>query len=64
MKEIVKIKLIENSDHLTYSIVRHDNTDASKTLSEGESSFISFLYFYNLVFGSRTRSGLQENHII
>lgn len=57
-------KLIENSDHLTYSIVRHDNTDASKTLSEGESSFISFLYFYNLVFGSRTRSGLQENHIL
>lgn len=57
-------KLIENSDHLTYSIVRFDNTDASKTLSEGESSFISFLYFYNLVFGSRTRSGLHENHIL
>lgn len=57
-------KLIENSDHLTYSIVRNDNTDASKTLSEGESSFISFLYFYNLVFGSRTRSGLHESHIL
>ncbi len=57
-------KLIENTDHLTYSIVRSDNTDASETLSEGESAFISFLYFYNLVFGSRTRSGLHENHIL
>ena len=57
-------RLIENSDHMTYSIVRLNGEDASKTLSEGEFSFISFLYFYNLIFGSRTRSGLQEEHIL
>ncbi len=57
-------KLIENLDHLTYSIIRPDGSNASSTLSEGEFSFISFLYFYNLIFGSRTRSGLEEDHII
>lgn len=57
-------KLIENPDHLTYSIVRENGEDASKNLSEGEFSFISFLYFYNLIFGSRTKSGLDEDHIL
>ena len=57
-------KLKENEDHLTYSIIRLDGSNASSTLSEGEFSFISFLYFYNLIFGSRTRSGLEEDHIL
>lgn len=57
-------KLIENSDHLTYSIIRPDGSNASSTLSEGEFSFISFLYFYNLIFGSRTRSGLDKDYIL
>ncbi len=57
-------KLKENEDNLTYSIIRPNGEDATKTLSEGEFSFISFLYFYNLVFGSRTRKGLQEEHIL
>lgn len=57
-------KLKENEDNLTYSIIRPNGEDATKTLSEGEFSFISFLYFYNLVFGSKTRRGLQEEHIL
>lgn len=57
-------KLKENEDHLTYSIIRPDSSNASSTLSEGEFSFISFLYFYNLIFGSRRRSGLEEDHIL
>ena len=56
--------LKENDDNLTYSIIRNDGKDATKTLSEGEFSFISFLYFYNLVFGSRNKKGLQEEHIL
>jgi len=56
--------LKENEDNLTYSIIRPNGEDATKTLSEGEFSFISFLYFYNLVFGSRNRRGLQEEHIL
>lgn len=57
-------KLKKNEDNLTYSIIRPNGEDATNTLSEGEFSFISFLYFYNLVFGSRTRKGLQEEHIL
>lgn len=56
--------LKENEDNLTYSIIRPNGEDATKTLSEGEFSFISFLYFYNLVFGSRNKRGLQEEHIL
>lgn len=57
-------RLKENDDNLTYSIIRPNGEDATKTLSEGEFSFISFLYFYNLVFGSRNKKGLQEEHIL
>ena len=57
-------RLKENDDNLTYSIIRPTGEDATQTLSEGEFSFISFLYFYNLVFGSNTRKGLQEEHIL
>lgn len=57
-------RLKENEDNLTYSIIRPNGEDASETLSEGEFHFISFLYFYNLVFGSRNRSGLTEEHIL
>ena len=56
--------LKENDDNLTYSIIRPNGEDATQTLSEGEFSLISFLYFYNLVFGSRNRKGLQEEHIL
>lgn len=57
-------RLKENDDNLTYSIIRPNGEDATQTLSEGEFSFISFLYFYNLVFGSKNRKGLQEEHIL
>jgi wobble nucleotide-excising tRNase len=34
-----------------YKIARDDNSDARKTLSEGEKTFISFLYFYYRIKG-------------
>lgn len=56
--------LKENEDHITYSIIRPNGEDASSTLSEGEFSFISFLYFYHLVFGSRKKAGLDTRHVL
>lgn len=56
--------LKENEDHITYSIIRPNGEDASSTLSEGEFSFISFLYFYHLVFGSRNKAGLDTRHVL
>ena len=36
----------------TYKIIRANGNDAGETLSEGEYTFITFLYFYHLINGS------------
>ena len=43
-----------------YKLVRHDGSDALKTLSEGEKSYITFLYFYHLIRGSVSSSDHSE----
>jgi wobble nucleotide-excising tRNase len=48
----------------TYKIVRPDGTDAKASLSEGEYNFITFLYFYHLVFGSKEPDGAAKNKVI
>lgn len=48
----------------TYKIVRPSGEDASKTLSEGEHNFISFLYFYYLCFGSQKKTGLETKKVL
>lgn len=58
-------QLAENKDKTgTYKIVRPSGEDASKTLSEGEHNFISFLYFYYLCFGSHNKTGLESKKVI
>lgn len=47
-----------------YRIIRGDGSDARETLSEGERSFITFLYFYHLVRGSVTATGVTTDRII
>ena len=47
-----------------YKIVRPDGSDAKDTLSEGEQSFITFLYFYHLIKGSETESGMTSDRIV
>lgn len=47
-----------------YQIVRANGEDARKTLSEGEKTLISFLYFYHLVAGSHEETGTQSDRII
>jgi wobble nucleotide-excising tRNase len=50
-------------NHL-YALVRGDGTDASKTLSEGERSFVAFLYFYHLIRGSVSATGVTADRVI
>lgn len=58
-------KLATAGDHGSYyKLVRRDGTDALKTLSEGEKSFISFLYFYHLIRGSVSASGMTNDRVI
>jgi len=47
-----------------YKLVRSDGTDARKTLSEGEKTFVTFLYFYHLLRGSTTASGITSERIV
>lgn len=47
-----------------YRIVRQDGSDAQENLSEGEKSFVSFLYFFCLVRGSFTSSGVLEERVV
>lgn len=57
--------LKENKEHIgTYLILREDGSNAQETLSEGEYNFITFLYFYYLVYGSQERTGITSNKII
>jgi len=49
-------KLAEAEKKGNYKIIRENGEDAKSTLSEGEKTFISFLYFYYLIHGSLDRS--------
>lgn len=47
-----------------YEIVRGDGSNARETLSEGEKSFITFLYFYHLIRGSTSTSGMNADRVV
>lgn len=47
-----------------YRIVRANGDDASRSLSEGEKTFITFLYFYYLIKGAQTPSGITNNRVV
>ncbi|MDD1507722.1 AAA family ATPase [Pseudomonas sp. CNPSo 3701] len=47
-----------------YKIVRGNGSDAKATLSEGEKTFVTFLYFYHLLKGSITTSGISSDRIV
>lgn len=47
-----------------YEIQRLDGSDAKRTLSEGERTFIAFLYFYHLIRGSQTATGMTDDRVV
>ena len=55
---------VEPTDTNHYRILRADGKDAKLTLSEGEASFITFLYFYHLLKGSNTESGVTRDRVV
>ena len=56
--------LLESSKEGFYEVRRPDGTDAKNTLSEGEKSFITFLYFYFWIKGSFGTSGGTTDRIV
>lgn len=57
-------RLEGSTDRKSYKLVRADGTDAKTTLSEGEKTFVTFLYFFHLLKGSETSSGMTEDRIV
>lgn len=48
----------------SYRLVRGNGADAQETLSEGEKTFVTFLYFYHLLKGSNTETGVTTDRIV
>lgn len=47
-----------------YKLVRANGDNAQETLSEGEKSFVTFLYFYHLLKGSEAESGISSDRVV
>lgn len=56
--------LAPTSDSFSYKVVRENGDNALNTLSEGEKTFITFLYFYNLIKGSNSASGIMNDRVV
>ena len=56
--------LAKSEQERFYKIQRPDGTDAKETLSEGEKNFITFLYFYHLLKGSESESGMTTDRVV
>ena len=57
-------KVAVAEDEESYRIVRNDGMPVNDTLSEGEMSFLTFLYFYYLMNGSLEKTGVTEKRVI
>src|SRR5690606_20028844 len=57
-------KLAPSQAGTSYKLIRRDGSDAKATLSEGEKTFLTFLYFYHLLKGSLSESGMTENRVV
>jgi len=47
-----------------YKVIREDGSDARETLSEGEKTFLTFLYFYQRIKGSDGEKDTAESKIV
>lgn len=56
--------LAKAANNTSYKLVRSNGADAKETLSEGEKSFVIFLYFYYLLKGSNSESAITTDRIV
>ncbi|WP_024788165.1 MULTISPECIES: AAA family ATPase [unclassified Lebetimonas] len=47
-----------------YKVVRENGSEVNGTLSEGESTFLTFLYFYHMLRGSTNDTGVGKDKIV
>lgn len=51
-------------DGHSYQLLRPDGSEAKETLSEGERTFVTFLYFYHLPRGSISDTGIVNDRVV
>jgi wobble nucleotide-excising tRNase len=56
--------LAKADDGAFYKLIRADGKDAKDSLSEGERSFVTFLYFFHLLKGSEGESGMTADRVV
>jgi len=56
--------LAKTASGTSYKLIRSDGSDAKATLSEGEKTFVTFLYFYHLLKGSISDSGTTTDRVV
>lgn len=56
--------LAKAANGTSYKLLRPDGSDAKATLSEGEKNFVTFLYFYHLLKGSDSESGITVDRVV
>ena len=59
-----RFKLVVDATGKRYRVIRPNGELVGKTLSEGEKSFLTFLYFYYLMRGSHTAEGASEQRVV
>lgn len=57
-------QIVEDREDGYYQIKRDDGSIAADSLSEGERTFITFLYFYQLIRGSVSQEGITRPRIV
>lgn len=56
--------LATSEDGRSYQLLRANGDIATETLSEGERTFVVFLYFYHLIRGSFSEDGVTQNRVV
>ncbi len=56
--------LAKTASGTSYKLIRSNGSDAKETLSEGEKTFVTFLYFYHLLKGSVSDSGMTTDRVV
>lgn len=57
-------KFAHTQNQGNYRLVRSTGEDVNQTLSEGEKTFVTFLYFMHLLNGSNNRDLISENKVV
>lgn len=60
----INFSLTLGDDGKTYKLIRESGNEAQSTLSEGEKNFVTFLYFYYLLKGSQSESGMTTDKVV